>query len=92
MSGDNSRQKKDRTPLRILFIAPAMPAETGNGLAMRAGQFLDGLSRQFEVDLAVLIEVSNGEFGDRLARIRGHREELVLFLPRPLQGWVIHVQ
>ena len=31
-----------------------MPAETGNGLAMRAGQFLDGLAQRFDVDLAVV--------------------------------------
>ena len=37
-----------------LMIAPAMPAETGNGLAMRLGVFLEALSRIAEVDLAVL--------------------------------------
>jgi glycosyltransferase involved in cell wall biosynthesis len=39
---------------RALMIAPAMPAETGNGLAMRLGVFLEALSRIADVDLAVL--------------------------------------
>ncbi len=40
--------------MRILMIAPAMPALTGNGLAMRLGVFLEALSRLGAVDLAVL--------------------------------------
>ncbi len=43
-----------RTRPRALMIAPAMPAETGNGLAMRLGVFLEALSRIADVDLAVL--------------------------------------
>jgi glycosyltransferase involved in cell wall biosynthesis len=38
---------------RILMLAPAMPADSGNGLAMRAGFFLDAYSRRFDVDLVV---------------------------------------
>jgi polysaccharide biosynthesis protein PslH len=40
--------------MRSLMIAPAMPALTGNGLAMRLGVFLEALKRVGEVDLAVL--------------------------------------
>jgi glycosyltransferase involved in cell wall biosynthesis len=36
------------------MVAPAMPAETGNGLAMRLGLFLEALSKVADVDLAVL--------------------------------------
>jgi polysaccharide biosynthesis protein PslH len=39
---------------RALMIAPAMPAEEGNGLAMRQGLFLEGLSQTADVDLVVL--------------------------------------
>ncbi|HET7033802.1 MAG TPA: hypothetical protein VFJ48_11800, partial [Casimicrobiaceae bacterium] len=35
----------------LLFVAPIMPAATGNGLAMRAGVFLDALARDFAVTL-----------------------------------------
>jgi glycosyltransferase involved in cell wall biosynthesis len=37
----------------LLMLAPVMPSNRGNGLAMRAGFFLDAYSRQFDVDLIV---------------------------------------
>ncbi len=37
-----------------LMIAPAMPARTGNGLAMRLGMFLEALASVTDVDLAVV--------------------------------------
>ena len=40
--------------LRLLFIAPAMPARGGNGLAMRLGLFLEGLARVADIDLVIL--------------------------------------
>lgn len=39
---------------RALFIAPATPARTGNGLAMRLGLFQDALARVAKVDTLVL--------------------------------------
>jgi polysaccharide biosynthesis protein PslH len=39
---------------RALMISPAVPAEIGNGLAIRLGLFLEALARVAEVDLAVL--------------------------------------
>ena len=39
---------------RALFIAPAMPALSGNGLAMRLGMFLEGLAAVAAVELVVL--------------------------------------
>jgi glycosyltransferase involved in cell wall biosynthesis len=38
---------------RLLLIAPALPADRGNGLAMRVGFFLRAYLLRFEVDLAV---------------------------------------
>jgi glycosyltransferase involved in cell wall biosynthesis len=37
----------------LLMLAPVMPSNRGNGLAMRAGFFLDAYSRRFDVDLVV---------------------------------------
>ena len=37
-----------------LFIAPIMPSDRGNGLAMRTGFLLDSYAKRFEVDLAVV--------------------------------------
>jgi len=37
-----------------LFIAPIMPSDCGNGLAMRAGILLDTYAKRFAVDLAVV--------------------------------------
>jgi len=39
---------------RALFIAPATPARTGNGLAMRLGLFQDALGQVADVDTLVL--------------------------------------
>jgi glycosyltransferase involved in cell wall biosynthesis len=39
---------------RVLFIAPTLPALTGNGLAMRMGVFAEALARWADVDLAVV--------------------------------------
>jgi glycosyltransferase involved in cell wall biosynthesis len=43
------RPKRDR----LLMLTPIMPSDRGNGLAMRAGFFLDAYLRRFEVDLVV---------------------------------------
>jgi glycosyltransferase involved in cell wall biosynthesis len=43
----------------MLFLAPIVPAESGNGLAMRAGRFLDALSRDYSVDV-VVVPVAGG--------------------------------
>src|SRR5690242_14528542 len=45
-----NRRNRDR----LLLLAPIMPSDGGNGLAMRAGFFLDAYSRRFEVDLVVV--------------------------------------
>jgi len=38
----------------LLFVAPMLPAPAGNGLAMRAGVFLDALAADFSVTLLVV--------------------------------------
>lgn len=38
----------------VAFLTPVAPASRGNGLAMRAGLFLEGLSRGYEVTVVVL--------------------------------------
>jgi polysaccharide biosynthesis protein PslH len=43
-----------------LFIAPIMPSDRGNGLAMRTGFFLDAYAQRFAIDLAV-VSVAGGE-------------------------------
>jgi glycosyltransferase involved in cell wall biosynthesis len=37
-----------------LFIAPIMPSDRGNGLAMRTGFLLDSYAKRFAIDLAVV--------------------------------------
>jgi glycosyltransferase involved in cell wall biosynthesis len=58
---------------RLLFLAPVMPSDRGNGLAMRTGFFLDAYSRQFDVDLAVLPLLSTSDDADAFARRRVKR-------------------
>lgn len=38
--------------MRALLITPVVPSQTGNGLAMRAGLWLEALSERFETDVA----------------------------------------
>ena len=53
--GDTER----RGPPSALFIAPIMPSDRGNGLAMRTGFFLDAYAKRFAIDLAV-VPVADG--------------------------------
>ncbi len=46
----------------LLFVAPILPAQAGNGLAMRAGVFLDALARDFHITLLV-VPVAGGPDG-----------------------------
>jgi glycosyltransferase involved in cell wall biosynthesis len=39
---------------RALFVTPVVPGETGNGLSMRAGQWLQALAEQYRVDVVVI--------------------------------------
>ncbi len=39
--------------MRAVLITPVLPSATGNGLAMRAGLWLDALTRRYDTDVAV---------------------------------------
>ena len=53
---------------RLLFLAPVLPADQGNGLAMRAGFFLQAYARAFDIDLAVFPLVSGAEASAKFAQ------------------------
>jgi len=65
---------------RLLFLAPVVPSDRGNGLAMRAGFFLDAYSRLFDVDLAVLPLMES--FANATAFARARVKHMTV-LPRP---------
>lgn len=56
---------------RIVVVAPTVPARTGNGLAMRAGMFLEALSEHADVDL-VVVPVSGATAGLGWPTSRAH--------------------
>ncbi len=64
----------------LLFISPLMPAESGNGLAMRMGVFLQAYARRFSVTLAVA-PVSGQQDGGEPASFARRHAERVLALP-----------
>lgn len=47
-------RRGNRQRPRALFVAPIMPSDRGNGLAMRAGFFLKAYAEAFDVDLAIV--------------------------------------
>jgi glycosyltransferase involved in cell wall biosynthesis len=54
----------------IVFLTPVLPAPTGNGLAIRAGVFLEGMARRHSVNVVVVPVFGaprDGEFVSRLA-------------------------
>lgn len=42
------------SPRHLLFVSPIRPALSGNGLAMRAGLFLEALARDYQVTLLII--------------------------------------
>jgi glycosyltransferase involved in cell wall biosynthesis len=66
---------------RLLMLTPVMPSDRGQGLAMRAGFFLDAYARRFDVDLVVAPLAGSAE-PSVFARSRTHRIE-VLDIARP---------
>jgi glycosyltransferase involved in cell wall biosynthesis len=61
---------------QLLMLAPVMPADRGNGLAMRAGFFLNAYSRRFDVDL-VVAPVSGSAGRSVFVRSRARRIEIL---------------
>jgi polysaccharide biosynthesis protein PslH len=72
---------------RLLMLAPIMPSDRGNGLAMRAAFFLDAYSRRFEVDL-VVAPVAGAADMSVFAQSRAQRIE-VLSPGRPETHYVL---
>ena len=67
---------------RLLFLAPIVPSDRGNGLAMRCGFMLDTYARSFAVDLAVVpVATARHRLDDFIGR-RVRRAE-VFALPGP---------
>jgi glycosyltransferase involved in cell wall biosynthesis len=66
---------------RLLFLAPVVPSRSGNGLAMRAGFFLDAYARVFDVDLAIIPIAAGSNEITEFVRGRVRRAEIV-----PLSG------
>jgi polysaccharide biosynthesis protein PslH len=62
---------------RTLMIAPTMPAETGHGLAMRLGVFLEALARITEVDLAVIPVAGRADHSSALLARLGVRAKVI---------------
>jgi hypothetical protein len=63
------------------MLTPVMPSDSGNGLAMRAGFFLDAYARSFVVDLVVAPVAGTAEV---TAFVRSRAERIVVLdLSRP---------
>lgn len=61
----------------MLFVAPIPPARTGNGLAMRAGVFLDAFAHDFSVTL-LIVPVAAGTPGKHVSRFVAMRTRRVV--------------
>lgn len=53
--------------MRAVLIAPIIPSSSGIGLAMRAGMWLETLSRRFDTDLVLAQEFSPPQGGEQFA-------------------------
>jgi polysaccharide biosynthesis protein PslH len=71
------------TKRRALMIAPAMPADSGHGLAMRLGMFLEALTNVAEVDLAILPVAGSAKGPSPLVARLGIRTTVVSCANRP---------
>src|SRR6516165_8357667 len=65
----------DEVP-RVLLIAPVMPSDRGNSLAMRAGFFLDAYAQSFDVDVVVAPVAGTAELSS-FVRNRARRTEIL---------------
>ncbi len=81
---DATRPKRDRPP-RLLFICPVMPADGGNGLAMRAATILRLLLRGYRVSLLIVPLYSPGPARELPGWVRT-RCENVRWVPEPGLG------
>lgn len=67
---------------RLLFITPAFPDTRGNGLAMRAGMWLEALARRYRVALLVVPFVAPSTPAAE-AFARAHAESIGVVPPAP---------
>jgi glycosyltransferase involved in cell wall biosynthesis len=61
----------------LLFVSPIVPAETGNGLAMRAGVFLEALARDHAVTLLVVPVAGNARPGADSGFVAAHARRTI---------------
>jgi glycosyltransferase involved in cell wall biosynthesis len=72
-------RKVSEGPARIVYLSPTVPAAQGNGRAMRAGVFLEGLARSHDVTLVVVPSV----------RLPVHRTDPAGFVGRLASGCLV---
>jgi glycosyltransferase involved in cell wall biosynthesis len=73
---------------RIVFVTPVLPVSQGNGLAMRAGLFLEGMSRCGDVTVAVVpVFGTPPREGDRVTDTASARVTLELADPVDAHSW-----
>ncbi len=63
---------------RLLFISPIMPADGGNGLAMRMGVFLEAYARRFAVSLVVAPIAGHVAAGEPSPFVTRHAERVIV--------------
>jgi glycosyltransferase involved in cell wall biosynthesis len=75
---------------RIVFLTPVLPVSQGNGLAMRAGLFLEGMSRRNDVAVAVVPAFGPPpREGDFVTDMASSRVTLELADPADARTWSI---
>jgi glycosyltransferase involved in cell wall biosynthesis len=73
---------------RIVFLTPVLPVSQGNGLAMRAGLFLEGMSRRNDVAVAVVpVFGAPPREGDFVTEMASARVTLELGDPGDPRSW-----
>ncbi len=65
----------------LLFISPIMPADGGNGLAMRMGGFLEAYARRFAVSLVVAPVAGQIAAGEQQTPFAVRHAERIIVLP-----------
>ena len=68
----------------LLFLSPVVPAAEGNGLAMRAGVFLEAYARRFDITLAVLLNAKTVPSFAASSFVRRHARRVELLPLEPL--------
>lgn len=72
---------------RVVFLTPVLPVSQGNGLAMRAGLFLEGMARRNDVAVAVVPVFGAPPEGDFVTDMASARVTLELADPGDPRSW-----